>query len=46
LITEGDILFEDNHYIAVNKRAGDLVQGDITGDISLDHMTKEFFAIN
>ncbi|HLT41630.1 MAG TPA: RluA family pseudouridine synthase [Sphingobacteriaceae bacterium] len=44
MITEGDILFEDNHYIAVNKRAGDLVQGDITGDISLDQMTKEFVA--
>lgn len=44
MITEGDILFEDNHYIAVNKRAGDLVQGDITGDISLDQMTKDFVA--
>lgn len=44
MITEGDILFEDNHYIAVNKHAGDLVQGDITGDISLDQMTKEFIA--
>lgn len=44
MITEDDILFEDNHYIAVNKRAGDLVQGDITGDISLDRMVKDFVA--
>lgn len=44
LITEEDILFEDNHYIAVNKRAGDLVQGDRTGDVSLDQMTKNFVA--
>ena len=29
------ILFEDNHLIVVNKEAGELVQGDITGDIPL-----------
>ncbi len=27
-----NILYEDNHLIAVNKRAGVLVQGDVTGD--------------
>lgn len=27
-----NILYEDNHLIAVNKKAGDLVQGDQTGD--------------
>ena len=27
-----DVLFEDNHIIAVNKRSGDIVQGDETGD--------------
>ena len=37
-----DILFEDNHLIAVNKRAGDLVQGDSTGDISLDLHLKQY----
>ncbi len=37
-----DILFEDNHLIAVNKRAGDLVQGDSTGDISLDLQLKQY----
>ena len=30
-----DILYEDNHLIAVNKRPGDLVQKDQTGDIPL-----------
>ena len=44
MISQEDILFEDNHYIVVNKRAGDLVQGDKTGDISLDQMTKDFVA--
>lgn len=33
------ILYEDNHLIIVNKRCGDLVQGDRTGDLSLsDHI--------
>jgi 23S rRNA pseudouridine1911/1915/1917 synthase len=44
-ITEKDILFEDNHLIAVNKRAGDIVQVDETGDESLDEMVKKFIAI-
>jgi 23S rRNA pseudouridine1911/1915/1917 synthase len=26
------VLFEDNHLIIVNKRAGDITQGDKTGD--------------
>ena len=37
-----DILFEDNHLIAVNKKAGQLVQGDRTGDVSLDQMLKQY----
>ncbi|MFO7702332.1 MAG: RNA pseudouridine synthase [Psychroflexus maritimus] len=36
------ILFEDNHIIVVNKRAGDLVQGDRTGDAPLAEIIKEF----
>ena len=36
------ILFEDNHLIAINKPAGILVQGDITGDKSLDILVKEY----
>ncbi len=38
------ILFEDNHLIAVNKRAGDLVQGDKTGDKPLSEVVKEYIA--
>ena len=37
-----NILFEDNHLIAINKPAGILVQGDITGDKSLDILVKEY----
>jgi len=33
-----DIIYEDNHLIAVNKRAGDIVQPDPTGDLSLEEM--------
>ena len=34
------ILYEDNHLIAVNKPAGMLSQGDVTGDVSIDSLTK------
>lgn len=37
-----EILFEDNHLIAINKRAGQLAQGDRTGDISLDQLVKQY----
>src|SRR5471030_2058005 len=43
-ITDKDILFEDNHLIAVNKRAGDIVQADETGDESLDEKVKKYIA--
>ncbi|TZF81203.1 RluA family pseudouridine synthase [Pedobacter sp. BS3] len=43
-VTEKDILYEDNHLIAVNKRAGDIVQVDNTGDESLDEKVKKFIA--
>lgn len=36
------VIFEDNHIIAVNKPAGILVQGDETGDISLDILVKKY----
>ena len=44
-ITDKDILFEDNHLIAVNKRAGDIVQVDDTGDESLDEKVKRYIAL-
>ena len=36
------ILFEDNHIIIVNKRAGDISQGDKTGDIPLSEVVKQY----
>lgn len=36
------VLFEDNHIIAVNKRPGDIVQGDKTGDMPLSEVVKEY----
>jgi 23S rRNA pseudouridine1911/1915/1917 synthase len=34
------VLYEDNHLIIVNKRAGDIVQGDKTGDVPLSEHIK------
>jgi 23S rRNA pseudouridine1911/1915/1917 synthase len=39
-----EILYEDNHIIAVYKRSSDLVQGDKTGDIPLDIEIKKYLA--
>ncbi|NQY05508.1 MAG: RluA family pseudouridine synthase [Flavobacteriaceae bacterium] len=36
------VLHEDNHIIIVNKRAGDIVQGDKTGDKPLSDVVKEY----
>jgi len=36
------ILYEDNHIIAVNKRVGDIVQADKTGDKPLSEIIKEY----
>ena len=36
------ILFEDNHIVIVNKRAGDITQGDKTGDKPLSDVVKEY----
>ena len=36
------VLHEDNHLIIVNKRAGDIVQGDKTGDTPLSDVVKEY----
>jgi 23S rRNA pseudouridine1911/1915/1917 synthase len=39
------ILYEDNHLLIVNKRVSDIVQGDQTGDLSLDKILKEFIRV-
>lgn len=37
-----DVLYEDNHLIIVNKRVGDIVQGDKTKDKPLSEIVKEY----
>lgn len=37
-----NILFEDNHLLVINKKAGELAQGDETGDIPLIDSLKNF----
>ena len=39
------ILYEDNHLIIVNKLAGEIVQGDKTGDIPLVDSVKEYLKV-
>lgn len=36
------IIHEDNHIIVINKRVGDIVQGDKTGDKPLSEVVKEY----
>ncbi|MEP5254630.1 MAG: RluA family pseudouridine synthase [Winogradskyella arenosi] len=36
------VIYEDNHIIVVNKRAGDIVQGDRTGDKPLSEVVKSY----
>ena len=38
--TRLEILFEDNHLIAINKKSGDIIQGDKTGDKPLSEIVK------
>ena len=39
-----EVLFEDNHLIIINKKVGDIVQGDKTGDKPLSEVVKEYIA--
>lgn len=39
------IVFEDNHLLVINKKAGQLVQGDKTGDLSLLDLLKNFIKV-
>ena len=41
---EGRILYEDNHILIFNKRTGEIVQGDKTGDEPLSETLKAFIA--
>ena len=39
---EMEVLYEDNHLIAINKKPGQIVQGDKTGDEPLSEKVKRF----
>ena len=39
------VLHEDNHLIVINKKVGDIVQGDKTGDTPLSEVAKEYLKI-
>lgn len=39
------VLYEDNHLIVINKKAGDLVQSDKTGDRSLRELVMQYLKI-
>lgn len=41
-----EVLYEDNHLIVVNKKAGDIVQGDKTGDRPLSEDVKAYIKKN
>lgn len=38
------VLYEDNHLIIINKRVGDIVQGDKTEDTPLSEIVKQYIA--
>lgn len=40
-----EVIYEDNHIIAVNKPNGVLVQGDKTGDVVLPDLVKEYIKV-
>ncbi|MDR3252803.1 MAG: RNA pseudouridine synthase, partial [Tannerella sp.] len=37
-----EVIYEDNHLIAVNKNCHEIVQGDKTGDTPLSDMLKQW----
>ena len=37
-----EVIYEDNHIIIVRKEAGEIVQGDKTGDIPLSEAVKAY----
>ena len=39
------VLFEDNHLIIINKRPGDIIQGDKTKDTPLVEIVKEYIKV-
>lgn len=44
-LIDTDIIYEDNHLIAVNKKPGEIVQGDKTGDVPLSELLKQYLKV-
>ena len=42
---EAQVLYEDNHLIIVNKLAGQLIQGDKSGDTPLLELIKHYLKV-
>lgn len=42
IVSNVQVLYEDNHLIAINKRVGDIVQGDKTNDPPLSEIVKAY----
>ncbi len=42
MISPLPVLYEDNHLLVINKPAGVLVQGDVTGDKPLVDIAKDY----
>ena len=40
-----DVIYEDNHLIVINKKAGTLVQGDKSGDTPLNELVKNYIKV-
>ena len=40
-----DVLYEDNHIIIVNKKSGEIVQGDKTGDTPLSDIVRDYIKL-
>jgi 23S rRNA pseudouridine1911/1915/1917 synthase len=45
VVSERDVLYEDNHIIAINKKPSEIVQGDKTGDEPLSEKVKTFLKV-
>jgi 23S rRNA pseudouridine1911/1915/1917 synthase len=44
-VSKLEVIFEDNHLIAINKRCGTIVQGDKTEDVPLSEIVKDFIRV-
>lgn len=45
LLLKNRVLYEDNHLLIVNKRAGEIVQGDQTGDKPLQETVRDYIRV-